>query len=70
MQRQYVSSTDLLSVGYDPAEATLEIEFRSGGIYQYFAVPESVYQALMSAPSHGKYFHAHIKPSFRYLRVR
>ncbi len=68
MIRQPVDSSNLRSVGYDEATQTLEIEFHNGGIYQYYAVP-SVYQALMSAPSHGKYFHAHIKGVYQYKRV-
>lgn len=70
MERTPVSSSDLRSVGYDPRSQTLEIEFNSGGIYQYFDVPESVYRGLMGASSHGQYFHRNIKDSYRYSRVR
>lgn len=69
MQRQSVSSSDLKSVGFDARSQTLEIEFHSGGIYEYRAVPQAIYDALMSAPSHGKYFHAHIKERYAYARV-
>ena len=69
MQRTYVSSSDLRSVGYDPGSQTLEVEFVNGGIYQYYGVPATVYQGLMNAPSHGKYFHAHIKTVYRYAKV-
>lgn len=34
MERQAVSSTNLRSVGYDPASQTLEIESYGGRIYQ------------------------------------
>lgn len=71
MERQHVSSSNLKAVGYDPATKTLEIEFLNGGLYQYSGVPESVYQALMSASSHGQYFDNHIKKggySYRKLR--
>jgi hypothetical protein len=70
MTRQQVSSSDLRSVGYDPIQSVLEIEFNSGGIYQYFNVPENVYHGLMTASSHGRYFHAHIKDHYRYVRLR
>lgn len=69
MRRQPVNSSNLLSVGYDPATSTLEIEFRSGGVYQYFNVPVPVHDALMSASSHGRYFHRHIKGVYSYIRV-
>lgn len=70
MDRQSVSSSNLKSVGYDESSKILEIEFHSGGVYQYYSVPSSVYQGLMSAPSHGKYFHAHIKDVYLYKRIR
>jgi hypothetical protein len=70
MRRQSVRSSNLHSVGYDESTNTLEIEFNSGGIYQYHNVPLDVYQGLMNAPSHGKYFHAHIKGIYRYTKIR
>ena len=70
MVRQFVSSSNLRSVGYDPISLILEIEFNSGAVYQYLNIPASVYQSLMSASSHGKYFHAYIKDNYRYTRVR
>lgn len=64
-----VRSSDLRSVGYDLNSSTLEIKFRSGGLYQYYNVPMSVYDGLMSASSHGKYFHRNIKGKYRYRRI-
>lgn len=64
-----VSSSNLKSVGYQLSAQTLEIEFNSEGIYQYFNVPESVYQGLMTAVSHGSYFHQFIKDTYPYKRV-
>lgn len=61
MNRQSVNSSDLASVGYDAQTQTLEIEFHSGGIYQYLNVPNSIYSALMSASSHGKYLDVNVK---------
>ena len=69
MNRESVESSDLNSVGYDPSTKTLEIEFHSGGIYQYFDVPENIHSELMSAPSKGKYFHKFIKNVYRYQKV-
>jgi hypothetical protein len=69
MNRIPVSSSDLRSVGYDTTTQTLEIEFHSGGIYQYFNVPPSVHQSLMNAGSLGQFFYAYIKNNYRYTRV-
>ena len=58
MDRVPVSSRNLASVGYDAANSTLEVEFREGGLYQYFDVPAHEHGALMQASSHGEYFSA------------
>jgi hypothetical protein len=41
MDRTPVSSSNLSSVGYDPDEQILEIEFNGGRVYQYYDVPPS-----------------------------
>jgi hypothetical protein len=70
MLRTPVESSNLRSVGYDPATQTLEIEFHSGGVYQYVGVPPSVYQDLLAAPSLGSYFQAAIRNQYAYTRIR
>lgn len=55
----YVNSSDLNAVEYN--QGILRIRFNSGGIYDYYNVPITVYQELLNASSKGKYFHAHIK---------
>ncbi|OHB66192.1 MAG: KTSC domain-containing protein [Planctomycetes bacterium RBG_13_60_9] len=69
MQRQHVASTNIRSVGYDIDSGTLEVEFTSGGIYDYFDVPEREYEALMRAPSKGSYLNQNIKDRYRYRQV-
>jgi hypothetical protein len=69
MHRIAVSSSNIRSIGYERTSQTLEIEFHGGGIYQYFSVPESTFQGLMNASSHGKYLHAYIKHAFPYQRI-
>ncbi len=64
MDRTPVDSTNVESVGYDPGTATLEIEFKNGGIYQYFGVPDQVHSDLMNAPSKGLYFNANIRNAY------
>lgn len=62
-----VSSSNLESVGYE--NGILCIAFHGGRIYEYTGVPESVYQGLMAASSHGKYFHAYIRNVYPYSRI-
>ena len=61
MERESVVSSNLASVGYDPATETLEVEFGSGGIFSYAGVTAEEYQTLMGAPSIGSYFARFIK---------
>ena len=63
-----VQSSDLASVDYDWS-GTLTIAFHSGSVYEYYHVPHSEYNGLMSASSHGKYFHAYIKNRYDYHRI-
>lgn len=70
MDRVRVSSSNLRSVGYDPIESILEVEFRTGAIYRYFNVPDHKFGGLLAAGSKGRYLHNHIKGRYRYRRVR
>lgn len=70
MERQYVSSSNIASIGYDPENMILEIEFLNGSVYQYYDVPQSIYEGLMAADSHGKYLSAYIKKGgYSYAQV-
>lgn len=62
MLMQPVTSSNIAAIGYE--KGTLHIRFRSGNIYAYYHVPESIYNNLMAASSHGKYFHANIKGKY------
>ena len=61
MRRTRVDSSAIESVGYDPETAVLEVEFTSGEVYRYFAVPRSVYRDLVGADSPGHYFGEHVR---------
>jgi hypothetical protein len=69
MDRVPVSSTDVASIGYDLDSQTLEVEFNSGGIYQYFQVSRGTYEEFINASSKGKYLHLNIKNRYSYSRV-
>lgn len=69
MERKFVESSNLTSIGYDFSSCTLEIEFKSGGVWQYYEFPEHMWNEFEYAESYGKYFHAHIKNQYREARV-
>lgn len=62
-----VSSSNILSIGYE--DGTLHVCFKPNRLYAYFNVPESVYQELMAAPSHGKYLASHVKGVYSYKQI-
>jgi hypothetical protein len=68
LDRIPVVSSNLQSVGFE--SNILEIEFKSGGIYQYLNVPAEIYQKLINAPSKGKYFHSNIKGRYEFIRIK
>jgi hypothetical protein len=69
MNRIAVSSTNIAGIGYDKETQTLEVEFLKGGVYQYFDVPQAVYEGFVIADSKGKYLATQIKGNYRYAKV-
>lgn len=70
MQRKPVNSTMLASIGYDPDDQVLEVEFLdSGDIYQYFDVSQESYEELMHADSHGEYMQKYILEKHTHNRI-
>lgn len=69
MRRLPVDSSNLASVGYDPENKTLEVEFSSGAVYQYTKVPKKKYEDMIKSPSVGTYFASFIKSRHDYTKV-
>ena len=69
MNREMVTSSNVASIGYDPPTQTLEVEFLKGTVYQYYGVPEYMYERIMGASSKGGFLNTYIKNSYPYSRV-
>jgi KTSC domain len=69
MNSTTVASATLATIAYDDAQRLLQVEFRSGAVYQYFGVPPAVHQALLGAPSKGSYFNQSIRGQFAFVRL-
>lgn len=69
MLKESVRSTNLESVGYDQKTQTLEVQFLSGRVYQYYGVPENMHTQLMQAGSKGQFFSMYIRNSYPFSRV-
>ncbi|WP_316178171.1 KTSC domain-containing protein [Bradyrhizobium sp. SZCCHNRI1009] len=69
MIREQVASSNIRSLGYDAASETLEVEFISGSIYQYYNVSEALHEQLMQAPSKGQFLNSYIKNAYPFSRT-
>jgi len=63
-----VTSSTIDAFGYDPALNELYVQFKSGSIYTYQGVSESVYAELCEAESFGKFLNSNIKGTYSYLK--
>ena len=69
MDREYVESSMITSIGYDPNTSTLEIEFKTNGaVWQYYDFPENLWYEF-KAGSLGKFWHVNIKNQYRENQV-
>lgn len=70
MHRQVVISSNVASIGYDPMNHILEVEFKTdGSIYNYYDVPEDVHIRIMASPSIGKAIFALRNDKYKFKKV-
>ncbi|MCK4947538.1 MAG: KTSC domain-containing protein [Candidatus Aureabacteria bacterium] len=69
MDRNNIDSSMIRSIGYDANSSTLEIEFNSGAIWQYFDFPESSWCEFNTSDSKGKFFLREIKKQYSESQV-
>jgi hypothetical protein len=69
MERQFIESSMIKSIGHDAQSSTLEIEFNSSEVWQYFDFPESLWYEFESSESKGSFFHREIKNQYGESRV-
>jgi len=62
MIRKEVVSSFIKSIGHNGD--TLEVEFKSGKVYEYFPVISMIYDDFMKADSKSKFFRARIVDSY------
>jgi hypothetical protein len=66
MEKHKTESSVIGAVGHS---RVLEIQFESGRVYQYFNVPEDVYEEMLNSDSKGKYFNSHIRGKYEYQEI-
>jgi hypothetical protein len=66
---QYVESSAIEMVGYEPSDMNLAVMWKGGATYLYAGVPQHLYDQLMMAESKGSYVNKYIKPNFPPVRL-
>jgi hypothetical protein len=69
MEWQPVSSSTIERIKYDASSMTLSVEFKNGTVYEYFDVPEVVYEEFAGSGSPGQYLARNLKKAYRYSRT-
>jgi hypothetical protein len=67
--RTSILDSSLLAAMTYSDQASLDLVFRDGAVYRYFAVPARIVEGLRTAPSPGAYFHRQIRNRFPYHRL-
>lgn len=62
-------SSNISRIAYDKDSHVLRVEFKNGGLYDYFDVPDAVFEAMCHAASKGQFLSQQIKGRFRYART-
>lgn len=62
-------SSNIARYGYDAKERILTVEFKNGGIYNYYDVPQVMHEQMKGAGSKGQFLAQYIKGAYRYARV-
>ncbi len=64
-----VSSSNIASVGYDPDNQMVFVQFLNGSIYAYKGVIESEFENLRTAASVGSYLNRNYKNIYPYEKM-
>ena len=69
MDKQHVSSSTVVSIGYDARTQTLEIEFGKRSCLPILWGPDRMHAEIMHAPSKGQFFNTYIRNAYAFSRV-
>ena len=63
------SGTNILDIHHDSFERKLTIHFLGGGKYEYYNVPQEVYQDILLSKNKSKVFNEKIKDVYKYKKI-
>jgi hypothetical protein len=68
-EMQYVDSSNVEAIGYDPEGREIYVRFLNGGTYAYGEATEALYAEFVAAPSIGSFVNRVLKTGHPYRRV-
>jgi hypothetical protein len=72
-RRSWIATPDssaIVGFGYKKEKRVLTVEFKEGRRrYDYFDVPEALFERMKAAASKGQFFAENIRDAYRYARV-
>ncbi|MCU0440175.1 MAG: KTSC domain-containing protein [Raineya sp.] len=70
MEQEKIESSMIASVGYQKNEQILEVTFQNQTVYEYYKVPQDVYELFLVASSKGQFMNQHIIGIYEYARKK
>ena len=62
-------SSNIVRLAYDVQAQVLAVEFKAGSTYNYYDIPEIIFEQMKAASSKGQFLAQQVKGSYRYARV-
>lgn len=64
-----VESSMFTELGYDKTNQSLLVRYTNGVLYQYFEVPEYLWNDMQAADSMGSFFSKNIREEYRFEKL-
>ena len=62
-------SSNIARYKYEAIGHVLTVEFKNGGTYNYYDVPQRVFDQMTAAHSKGRFLAQNVKGAYRYARL-
>jgi hypothetical protein len=63
------NSSNIARFKYDVSSQVLTVEFINGGAYNYYDIPDFIFDEMRRAGSRGQFLAQRIKGAYRYARA-
>jgi hypothetical protein len=62
-------SSSIARFCYEERKHVLVVEFKHGAAYNYYDVPQRVFEQMIAAPSKGRFFLKNVREEYDYTQV-